>query len=246
MKTKFIPLDYDSIDIRGKTYIRIIGRDDKGKQICVLDSFEPFLWIILKEGINNKQIEALKDKIEKIKTESFDRTKVEKIELHDKNFLGKKVKALKIFITNYKDVHLFADQLDFSEIEARREYDINIITKYINEKGINPCSWFEVSGEIINSNPDFGNLDKALDVSFCIKAEKIEKIKDQEFSPKILAFDIETDELEIGKGEILMISLVGKNLKKVLTWKKTKEKPEFVECFKENFIFFSLQLNTKQ
>ena len=70
-------------------------------------------------------------------------------------------------------------------------------------------------------------------MDLCIKTEKIEELKTQElFTPKILAYDIETDEFEIGKGHILMISLVGENFKKVLTWKKSSTK-SFVEKFKD-------------
>jgi len=39
---------------------------------------------------------------------------------------------------------------------------------------------------------------------------------------KYLSYDIETDSLKIGEGEILMISLVSDNFKKVLTWKGKK------------------------
>jgi len=45
-----------------------------------------------------------------------------------------------------------------------------------------------------------------------------------------LTFDIETDEIKIGEGEILMVSLVSEGFKKVITWKTTKEKkPDYVE-----------------
>jgi DNA polymerase elongation subunit (family B) len=69
-----------------------------------------------------------------------------------------------------------------------------------------------------------------LDVDLCIKLEKIKKISDRKFTPKTLAYDIETDELKIGQGEILMVSLVSDNFKKVITWKKTKKiKQNYVE-----------------
>jgi len=61
-------------------------------------------------------------------------TKVESVELHEKKFLGKKVKALKVFATNYKDLHEIANKLDFSEIEKRRGYDLGLTTHYIIEK----------------------------------------------------------------------------------------------------------------
>jgi len=239
MKTEinFIPLDYDYFDCQGKNYAKIIGRDDKGKRICLIDSFEPSLWAVLKEGIKEKKIQEIQKEIEKIKISLPNRiTRVEKTELHQKNFLGKEVKAIKIFITNYKDAHPVADKLDYEEIEARREYDISLITKYIIEKKLIPLSWYKISGEVLNNSQEFGNIDASLDVDLCIKAEKIEKLeKEFNFTPKILAFDIEVSEFEIGKGEILMISLVGENFKKVLTWKsqKTKEKEDYVEFFKD-------------
>ncbi|MCX6741996.1 MAG: ribonuclease H-like domain-containing protein [Candidatus Pacearchaeota archaeon] len=239
MEIKFIPIDYDSFDWQGRNYIRIIGRDEKGKRVAVLDSFEPYLWAILKEGISEKKIKELQGKIEKIKVNEADRvTKVEKTEVHKKHFLGKEVTAIKIFITNYKDAHPIADKLDFPEIEARREYDLSLITKYIIEKNVVPFSWFKVSGEILNNSEEFGSIDQNLEVDLCIKAENIIKIESsktekEEYSPKVLAFDIETDEFEIGRGEILMISLVGKNYEKVLTWKKCPNMPKFVECFKD-------------
>jgi len=236
MNIEFIPIDYDSFDFQGRNYIRMIGRDSKGKQVCVIDSLEPYLWAILKENVDEKKIKELEEKIRKIKIESTERTtRIEKIEVQEKNFLGKQVKALKIFITNYKDAHPVADKLDFPEIEARREYDINIVTKYIIEKGVIPCTWFNVSGEILNNSLEFGGMDMSLNVSTCVKADKIHQIKEHnfKFEPKILAFDIETDELEIGKGEILMISLVGKSFKKVLTWKKCTKCQDFVEYCKD-------------
>ncbi|MBI2047357.1 ribonuclease H-like domain-containing protein [Candidatus Pacearchaeota archaeon] len=238
MEISFIPLDYDSFDWQGRNYVKIVGRDEKGKRVCIIDCFQPYLWAMLKEGTSEKKAEDLRKKIEKIKIEtSLRTTNVEKTELCEKNFLGKPVKAIKIFITNYKDAHPVADNLDFPEIEARREYDLNIITKYIAEKRMVPLKWCRVSGEVLNNSSEFGGIDSAIDADLCIKAEKIEECKDEiidkRFEPKILAFDIEADELEIGKGEILMISLVGKNLKKVLTWKKCPHRLNYVECFKD-------------
>jgi DNA polymerase I/DNA polymerase-2 len=160
------------------------------------------------------------------------KTKVEKIEIHNKNFLDKPVKALKIFATNYKDLHDIADKLNFEEIDKRRGYDLGFITHYIIEKKINPLIWYEVEGEILNNSIEFGGIDSALDVDFCLKLKSSKKIEDKQFLPKVLAYDIETDEIQIGKGEILMVSLVSEKVKKVITWKKLsneKNKPSYVE-----------------
>ena len=242
MRTKFIPIEYDYFDFQARNYVKIIGRDEKGKRICIIDTFSPYLYAILKSGLSDKKIQKLIEKISKIEIKSAGRTtKIEKIQVENKNFLEKPVKALKIFITNYKDAHSVANELHFPEIEARREHDLNLITKYIIEKKVVPLCWYDVEGEVLINSEKFGGIDSALDVDICIEAEKIEKLEEKEqetlikkFKPKILAFDIETDELEIGKGEILMISLVSDNIKKVLTCKKTKSKlPEFVEYYKD-------------
>jgi len=232
--TNFIPIDYDYFDFQGRNYARIIGRDDKGKRVLVIDRFEPHLYAILKQNLSEKQIQEVIRKVEKIEIDSSSRkTKIEKVKIEEKNFLGKQVKALKIFITNYKDAHQVADKLDLPEIEARREYDLSFQTKYIIEKNLIPLSWYRVEGEILNNSEEFGGIDSAYDADICIKCEKISKTEDIKFKPKIVAYDIEAEELDLGKGEILMISLVSENFKKVLTWKKCPEKQDFVECFKD-------------
>lgn len=234
MKTEFIPIDYDYFDYNGKNYAKIIGRNIRGKRICIIDSCQVYLWAILKNNLKQEKINNLIKKISKIKLNLKGRqTKVESVELHNKNFLGKKVKALKIFATNYKDLHDIANRLDIQEIKKRRGYDLGFITHYIIEKKLLPLKWYEIQGELLNNSLEFGGIDSTLDVDFCIKTDKIKEIKEKQFQPKTLAYDIETDELKIGKGEILMISLVSENFKKVLTWKKSKAKPDYVEYVKD-------------
>ena len=230
MKTDFIPIDYDYFDFQGRNFARIIGRDSKGKRVCIIDSCDIYFWAILKEKVSQDKTKKLIEKIEKIKLDSKGRqTRVEKVEIHDKNFLGKKVKALKIFATNYKDLHDIASQIHFDEIEKRRGYDLGFVTHYIIEKKLIPSNWYEISGEVLNNSQEFNGIDSGLDVDICIKAEKIQEIKEKKFNPKVLAYDIETDELKIGEGEILMISLVSEGFKKVITWKKSNQKPSYVE-----------------
>ena len=234
MKTDFIPIDYNYFDFQGKNYAKVIGRNSKGKRICIIDSCPVYFWAILKDKVKKEKINKIISKIKKIKLDVKGRqTKVEKVELHEKNYLGKKVKAIKIFATNYKDLHDITDKLGMPEIEKRRGYDLGFISHYIIEKNLNPLSWYEIKGELLNNSLEFGGIDMALNVDFCIKLEKLTEIKDKKFKPKILAYDIETDELEIGKGEILMVSLVSENFKKVITWKKSKQKSEEVEYVKD-------------
>jgi DNA polymerase elongation subunit (family B) len=232
MKTDFIPIDYEYFDFQGKNYAKIYGRNSEMKRICVIDSCPVYFWAILKKDVKKTNIEKLIKKFSNIQLNTKGRqTKVEKIEIHEKNFLGKSVKALKIFATNYKDLHDIADKIVTPEIEKRRGYDLGFITHYIMEKKIHPLKWYEIEGEMLNNSNEFGGIDNSIEVDFCIKLKKTKPLEKTDFKPKVMAYDIETDELQIGKGEILMISLVSENFKKVITWKKIKdkEKPDYVE-----------------
>ena len=233
MKIEFIPVDYDYFDFNGRNYAKIVGRDKSGKKICVIDTCDVYFWAILKEKISEKEIKKVQEKIEKIHLDVKGRqTKVEKTELHEKNFLGKKVKALKIFATNYKDLHDIADEIGMPEIEKRRGYDLGFITHYIIEKKLNPLNWYEISGEVLDNTLEFGGIADSLKVDLCLKVNSISPIKKDEFNPKVLAFDIEADEFKIGEGEIVMISLVSENFKKVITQKKQENFP-YVEYVKD-------------
>ncbi|MFH1359321.1 MAG: DNA-directed DNA polymerase [archaeon] len=248
---KFIPVDYDYFDFNGENYAKIIGRDDKGKRVCIIDSCDVYFWAVLKEGVKNSRIKTIMEKIDKIQVNNKSRkSRVLKTEVCNKKFLGKDVKAIKIFITNYKDAHDIADKIGFKEVDKRREYDLSYITKYILERKVKPLVWYDIEGDVLNNDSEFGNIDNSLDVDLCLKVSKVkESDKQEEFKPRILAYDIETDEFEIGKSEVLMISLVGEGphkseisgnskiknsgvFKKVLTW-KGNSKESFVEKFKD-------------
>jgi DNA polymerase elongation subunit (family B) len=242
MKTDFLPIDYDYFDFEGKNYARIIGRNSQGKRICIIDYCDVYLWAILKDNVEKTAIAKLTDKIKKIKLDVNGRqTKVENVLLEEKNFLGKKVKALKIFATNYKDLHEIAGHLDFPEIEVRRGYDLGFITHYIIEKNFVPLNWYEISGDVLDNSDEFGKIGMVLDVDNCLKLKEKKDFHnsgtEKGFEPKALAYDIETDEIKIGEGEILMVSLVSKNFQKVITWKKTKsalgKSHDYVEYVKD-------------
>jgi len=233
MKFEFMPIDYDYFDFNGRNYVKLIGRNEKGAKICVVDSYEPNFWVILKKG---SKVEAIVKKIEKIEVEKASRTtKVVRTEILNKKYLGEDVKAIRVFVTNHKDAHDVASAIgDLDGIEKRREYDLPLITKYIKEKGIEPLEWHEVEGSSISESEVGGSGIEKLDVDVCVFADKIEVLKDdKKFTPKILAYDIETSEREIGKGEIFMVSLYGEGIKKVLSWKKCKSAESYVEFCKD-------------
>lgn len=236
MKTTFIPLDYDYFDYEGKSYAKIYGRSENNKRLCLIDEVEPYFWVILRRGISEKRIKEIEEKINTLEIEKSGRiTKVTKTEIHNKKFLEKEVRAIKVYISNFKETKDIADLIEFDEVEKKREYDIPFITRYIIQSGLNPLNFYEIEGKILDNN-DFGGVAQNLNVDFCLKINSIEKIneiksKQREYLPRVLAFDIETSDFTPDKGEVLMISLVGKNFKKVLTCKE-KTNQDFVHYYK--------------
>jgi len=99
MKFEFVPVDYDYFDFDGANYIRMVGRTEKGKKVCIIDSYEPNFYVILKKGA--KPDKVLK-KLEKIEVSKASRvSKVLRAEVLDKKFLEKDVKAIRVFVTNH-------------------------------------------------------------------------------------------------------------------------------------------------
>ena len=228
MKLQFIPLDFDYIDVDDSSIIRIFGRTAEGKRCCIIDTTAAYFWLLPKSGID---LEKYAEKVQAIKLEHAGRiAKVTDVRIKEKNFMGSSVKAMQVFVENPKDIITIKDiAKNFRETAAKKEHDINFVTRYIIDKNVKPLVWQVAEGkEILDTK--YGDLD----VDIVLEASGIHESKEQpEFLPKILAFDIESSEFEIGKGEILMISVADKHFKKTLTWKHFSNPPEEVEFVKD-------------
>lgn len=231
MKMQFIPIDYSSFDYDGKNHIRIFGRNEKYEQICLVDTAPAFMWAILKPNVTKNMIKELIKEIKEIYIQTKDRTTtIEKVETQEKNFLGEKVIALKIFATNYKDLPKIASKLDSPLIDKRRGHDLGFITHYIIEKKLNPQNWYEVETEKVEED-DYDFIDNEIRTPI-YKIKSFKEINKKDFKEKALAYDLETDGFKPETAEILMISMYGDKFKKVITWKKGKTENKNVEFVK--------------
>lgn len=229
INVKFVPLDYDYVDRKDgsdKAIVRIFGRTENGKRICVIDSTEAYFYIIPKSDVDLKKFS---EKIEKISLAHANRTaRVTDVKIVKKKFMGNDVEALQVFVNNPKDLNVIKDVVkDYKETAEKKEIDINFITRYIIDKNVRPLQWHSVEGEKINGM-EYGDLD----VDMILEANEISPAEGKEFKPNVLAFDIETTEFDVGRGEIIMLSLVGEKIKKVLTWKKFKNPSKEIEFVK--------------
>jgi DNA polymerase elongation subunit (family B) len=226
---EFVPVDYDYFDFGGENYVRMIGRDEKGRKVCVVDSYEANFYLILRDGYD---ADVVIEKIKDVEVRKGGRiSKILRTEVLSKYFLGKKVKAIRVWISNHKDAAEMVSSLgDLEEVDFRREYDISLITKYIKENKVEPLVWHMVETE----NHDCLRMVEGLDVSECFFASSIKPLdKNKEFVPKVLAYDIETTGREIGEGEILMVSVFGEGVRKVITWKSVENAEDYVEIVED-------------
>jgi len=226
---EFIPIDYDYFDFEGRNYVRMIGRDEKGRKVCVVDSYEANFYLILRDGCD---ADAVLKKIETLEVERSGRiSKVLKTKVLEKNFLGEKKKAARVWISNHKDAHEMMSMIgDMEEVDFRREWDIPLVTKYIKEKKVEPLVWYKVETE----KSEVEKMIEGLDVEDCFFAKSIKQLgEDKKFAPKVLAYDIETTGREIGEGEILMVSVFGEDVKKVISWKNVSGVEDYVEIVKD-------------
>ena len=210
IKISFYPVD---LYFNSQGTVRIFGTTPDRKKICVYDnSLKPYFWILGDEKI--------KKKIDEIKLD--DEFEILNTKVYDKNYLGKNVKAVKVEVNNVKGIKSISRELKSLGLEVK-ENDINFAKRYLIDKDIIPLTLSEVSGEIIN--------DSRYDI--CIEGEVRQSSQDFYDNLKTLVFDIEVygshGGIEKVKNDpILMIGLFGKDIKKVITWKKFKA-PDYVE-----------------
>lgn len=208
MKARFLLLDVD-YPKNSKNVLRLFGKDEKGKHVFVLVDFDPYLYALPKKITKN-----LKNKIFRIKE-----PKVKKIEETERVIGPGKKKLLKIYCHSHGDIQKIRDVLKgMPEIGHNGcfEYAINFYRRYLIDNLFSPGEWLEVEAEKTKSG---------------LVAKKINKIKARKTSLKEMAFDIETYEKGSETG-IVMISFYGKNLRKVLTYKKGSY-PDYVETLKD-------------
>ena len=173
MELEFMPIDYEALELEDKSYVRIIGRTGSGKRVCLINDCDIYFWAVVKEGISDKKIESLREKIEGFKIHDGSRvTKVIKTGVFEKKFLGQSVKGIKVFLDNYKNMQKIAEKvLGVDGIDKVREHDLQFITRYILEKNLVPMSWSRITGDLI-AKDDFGGIVESIDADVFLSVNK--------------------------------------------------------------------------
>jgi DNA polymerase I len=206
-----VPIKFFLLDIDYKNSIRIFGRTPEGKRICVLDPmFKPY-FLVTPSNSNKESLEEIQKKISGIREENHF---VLATSIIDKKIFGDPVKAIKVTVNIPEAVNVIADIITegISDIEIK-ENDIPFLKRYCIDKQITPLTLYEVKGEPKKTE---------LRVDFIVDGE-VKSVSPEILDLKALAFSIKTDKSLKGedKDAIVSIAFNSKNLKKVITWKKT-------------------------
>lgn len=233
MEIDFFPIDISyETNVAGRAAIQLFGRTINGEKICVIDpNFEPYFYAVPEDP---NQISKLIEQISLLSYEEDNsRFFVTKVEQLKKKILRKDIESLKIYVNHPSAVpQLKRDVKAISGIKETREADLLFIRRYLIDKNLAPSVLTKVEGDLIERSD--------LNVDLVIKAKEIKQIVSSEVNKKLklLAFDIEVYTTENQypsdkKDPILMISLVGNNFRKVITWKRFNTNNHDIEFVKD-------------
>jgi DNA polymerase I len=235
MEVFFQLLDCDYVKLNSSPIVRVFGKTDKGKTVCVFfENFNPYFYVLPKENSKEGLINFLKNEF---KNTVINIEEVEKFLpfCYQKN----KTRMLKIFLNDPSKTPLVRDSLiQKGLVENIFEADILFKYRFMVDQKLGGMRWYKVNGEPVSTS--------TTKTDFCIKTSSIQEVGDRETNLKFLCIDIEIFPKEGGlpdpkKDTIAMISLkfhpnfedkdslvlvsrrLSKNYKNVLSFKDEKE-----------------------
>ena len=146
-------LDINHEVIEDKVEIRLWGKDDSGRTALVIAGNTPYFYLLPKEEKNAENV--LRD----IEVERNKHQEIVRVELADKNYFGKPVKAIRVTCTTPEAVDKYSKLLSkIPSIKEHLEDDIRPATRYIVENSVSPSGWYRLDSSE-TSRPDL-KIDK--------------------------------------------------------------------------------------
>jgi DNA polymerase I len=203
VKFRFFPLYITYKEAEDEALIYIYGRNDKGEQVCVVDHFQPYFWILGDETAVKPELD---DTVVDMRTEK-------------KNYLGEEVEALRIATKLPRHVPVLREKLKDKVICL--EANILFVRRYLIDKDIILGQGYNVEAEEKISAEGVR----------CFELISMKLVDSNYENERLLAFDIEThpEKNEQFQGPILMISFFNENFSKVITWKRFKTNQKYIE-----------------
>ena len=182
-KIQIWPLDVSYTIIKGVPYIEIWGIDSENNRVILLDgSFRPYFYVTLIDE-DSEKIETLRIAIKRI-------SGIMDVELIKRKWFGKLTKVLKVQCELPTQVPSLRDKVRrLPNVKDVLEADIRFYMRYMIDKNIYPCTWYEV--EAIEISGEEWNK-YLVDKRYVVKGDLVKVDKEDIPNLRILAFDIET------------------------------------------------------
>lgn len=141
MKVKFWLLDLNSELRSDVAEIWLWGVDHSGRRVLIIDkTFSAYFYALIEDGVSASEIV---DKITK-QNDPF----IVKLEIVERRFFGKPVKAVKVYCKNPDALSKSAEALrKFEGVKDCLEDDIRSSMRYLIDNNIAPSSWHEAEVE---------------------------------------------------------------------------------------------------
>ncbi len=211
-----------------QSVVHLFGRTPDGKQVCVLDgSFEPYLWVLPKQGQTDAVIESLRS----LAVQDGKLThRIVRVDKETRNVRETPTPLLRVTVSTPKAVPALRDLIkETAGVKDFFEHDILFVRRYLIDRGFLPLTLLEADAEPVESRVRVP----------AYRASRISAASEQG-SPemKMLSLDIETYVQE-GKGilpeenPILMIALYGAGFRKLVTWREFATEDPSIEFVKD-------------
>ncbi|MBI5391110.1 ribonuclease H-like domain-containing protein [Candidatus Woesearchaeota archaeon] len=220
---KFLLLDITYKVINGKALIYLYGSNENHEPICLIDhNFPPYFFVLASEKQKDEVLAIMASE----GRESYRMTAAEPLQMQRNQH---PVDCLRVEANLPSGVpHLAAAIREKLKLDAM-EADIRFVRRYAFDKHLQFLSWYT-----IDAKPELEHLRIP---AYDLLSMKLLEDEHQQHDRNVLAFDIETyapsKEILPEKNPVLMFALYGKNVKKVVTWKKGHCKADFVELVKD-------------
>lgn len=149
MKVMFWLLDVNYEVKNHEPEIWLWGVDASGNRVLVVDrSFFAYFYAVVKEGFDAGEV------LKEIESKRVEYPFIVKVEVVEKKFFGKPVKALKVYCRDPDVIPKYGRA--FRKIEGVKECledDVRYSMRYLIDNGVIPCGWHEV--EVVEELKDF-------------------------------------------------------------------------------------------
>lgn len=138
VKVVFWLLDISYEVVEDSMEVRLWGNNDSGERVLVVDrNFVSYFYAVVEKDADVARV------VEEIKNGNY--PEIVNLEVADRRFFGRPVKAVKVYCKNPDDIPKYARILRGLEgVKDCLEDDIRVSMRYMIDNDVVPCAWHEV------------------------------------------------------------------------------------------------------